>query len=193
MMMHHHTKCAWLQKVQLFRIYCLDKHSLIFWTLTVPLTLNAVIQFLHKDTPANNDLLSNQVWLQKDQQFTKYSRIVIFWSYETLLWHWPSKYTNQSLHKTLPLMMMHHHTKPGYKNVWWFRRYCLDKHSLTFWTFTVTLTLNTAIQFSHTTPRLVTTYHQTKTGCKKISIAEDTVETVNFWLHKPILWPWPRS
>ena len=37
----------------------------------------------------------------------------------------------------------------------WFRIYSLNKHSLTFWTFAVTLTLNTAIQFSHKRLQLI--------------------------------------
>ena len=41
--------------------------------------------------------------------------------------------------------MMHHYTE-----VQQFSKYHLDKHSLTFWTFAVTLSLNTAIQFYHT-------------------------------------------
>ena len=53
-----------------------------------------------------------------------------------------------------------------------FRRYPQDKHSLTFWTLAVTLTLNTGIQFSHKTLWLTMMYHQTKLGCQRISSSE---------------------
>ena len=48
------------------------------------------------------------------------------------------------------------------KNVQRFRRYHPDKQSLTFRNFTVTLTVNTVIQFFHSTLRLLMLYYQTK-------------------------------
>ena len=57
-----------------------------------------------------------------------------------------------------------------------FRRYCLAKHSLTFWTFAVTLTLNTAIQFSHKILRHLMMSHQDKFACKRINSSDDRVE-----------------
>ena len=57
-----------------------------FWTFTVTLTLNAVILLkkinFYSDALAYDDLPSNQVWLQKDQQCRDYSRfchILIIW------------------------------------------------------------------------------------------------------------------
>ena len=47
-------------------------------------------------------------------------------------------------------------------------------------TLILTLTLNTAIQSSHKTFWLIMMYHQAKSGCKRISSSEDTVETVIF-------------
>ena len=38
------------------------------------LTLNAVIHFFPQDTLAYNAVLPNQVWLQMDQQFGRYTR-----------------------------------------------------------------------------------------------------------------------
>ena len=72
----------------------------------------------------------------------------------------------------------------------WFRKYNLDKHSLTYWTFAVTLTLNVVIQFFHRTLQLLMLYYQTKRGCKWASSLEDIVEIVIHWLYKPMLWPW---
>ena len=73
-----------------------------------------------------------------------------------------------------------------------FGRYRQDKHSITIWTFAVTLTLNTAIQYSHQTFWLKMMYHQTKFGWKGISSSEDTVETQILVKCKPSLWPWSQ-
>ena len=61
-----------------------------------------------------------------------------------------------------------------------FRRQHLDKQSLTFRNFAVTLTLNTIIQFLHKTLWLMIMYHQNKFYSKRISNSEDAVETVTF-------------
>ena len=70
------------------------------------------------------------------------------------------KIVNQFFHKAHWLMIIHHNTKfekkkglTGSGNTAWTqldtqRKYHQDKHSLTFWTFVVTLTLNAAIPFS---------------------------------------------
>ena len=50
-----------------------------------------------------------------------------------------------------------------------FRGSCLDKHSMKFWTFHVTLTLNTSKQPFHKRIQFMTMYHQTKSDCKKIN------------------------
>ena len=104
---------------------------------------------------------------------------------------------------TLWLMMLHHHTKFGYKmfcdsedlqNVLWFRRYHLNRYSPTFWTFAVTLTLDTVTQFLQRTLRLMMLYYQTTFGCKQTSSLEDIVEAVIFLLYRSALWPsWWRQ
>ena len=70
----------------------------------------------------------------------------------------------------------HHAYQIWLQKITWFRRYRPDKHSLTVWTFAVTLTLNTALQFYHMTLRLLVMWHITKSGCKRISSSEDTLE-----------------
>ena len=72
------TKCS------VFREYCLDKHSLTFWTFAVTLTLNTVNPIFPQDTLAYDAVPSNQVWLQTDQQFIRYSKN----SHKPLLWPW---------------------------------------------------------------------------------------------------------
>ena len=67
---------------------------------------------------------------------------------------------------------------------------CPNKYSLTFWTFTVTLTLNAVIPFFHRTLWLMMLYYQTKFVCKWTSGLEDTLEIIIFWLYKPSVWPW---
>ena len=61
------------------------------------------------------------------------------------------------------------------QNVLCFRRYCPDKYSLTFWTFSVTLTLNAVIPFSHRTLRLMMLYKQTKCDCKRTRSLQDRI------------------
>ena len=39
--------------------------------------------------------------------------------------------------------------------------------------------------------RLMTVYHQTMSGCKRICSSEDIVETIIFWFYESSLWPWP--
>ena len=58
-----------VQKIQQFRWYHLGKHQMKFWTFVVNLTLNTAIRCFHK-----TDVPPDEVWLQKDQQFKKYSR-----------------------------------------------------------------------------------------------------------------------
>ena len=53
------------------RKYYPDKYSATFWAFAVTLTLSAVIP---QDTPVCDAVLSNQVWLQTDQQFRRYNR-----------------------------------------------------------------------------------------------------------------------
>ena len=54
------------------------------------LTLNAAIPFLSLDTPAYDAVLSNQVWLQTDQQLRRYSKNgnIFFILYKPSLWPW---------------------------------------------------------------------------------------------------------
>ena len=63
-------------------------HSLTFWPFTVTLTLNAVIQFFSQNTLAYDDVLSDQVWLPRNQQFRRYGRkshILIKWALAVIL------------------------------------------------------------------------------------------------------------
>ena len=107
------------------------------------------------------------------------------------------KIVNQFFCMTHCLMIIHHHTK--FDQMWLSssgdnertqsdtqRKYHPDKHSLTFWTFTVTLTLHAVIPIF----QLMMLYYQTKFGCKLTSSLEDTTETVIFLLYKPSLQPW---
>ena len=99
------------------------------------------------------------------------------------------------------LMIIHHYTKFGKKwlsssgDTEWTpsntkRKYHQDKHSLTFWTFAVTLALNAIIKFFSRTLWLMMLYYQTKFSCKQTSSLEDIVKIVILWSYKPLLWPW---
>ena len=59
-----------------------------FWTFTVTLTLKTKIYFFTQNTLTYNDVPPNSIWLQKDQQFSRYSRNSHIWSYEPSLWPW---------------------------------------------------------------------------------------------------------
>ena len=69
-------------------------------------------------------------------------------------------------------------TAPPYKawlqKVKSLRRYCPEKHSVMFRTFTVTL--STAKQSFHNTHWLMVMHHHTKFGYKRSSSSEDTVQ-----------------
>ena len=65
----------------------------------------------------------------------------------------------------------------------WYRINYIDKYSIKFWTITVTL--NTAIQSFQKTLQLMMMHNQTKFGCKRIGSSEDIAETTRFWLHEP--------
>ena len=56
-----------------FRRYCPDKHSLTFWTCC-DLDLQPSNPIFQQDTLAYDAVLSNQVWLQTDQQFINHNR-----------------------------------------------------------------------------------------------------------------------
>ena len=109
MMMCHQTMFSCKRISSSEDIFILESHILILWSFTVTLTLktaiqsfwktiwlmtfwnfavtlNTAIQFLSQDTPVYDNVPFNHVWLQKDQQFRRYIR-VIFWSYDSSLWH----------------------------------------------------------------------------------------------------------
>ena len=70
------------------------------------------------------------------------------------------------------------------QNVLWFRKYHLDKHSPTFWTFTVTLILTETIQSFHKTIQRMMMCHQTKFSCKRISSPENISHNFDYmFLH----------
>ena len=144
------------------------------------LTLNASPIF-PLNTPAYNAVLSNQVWLQTNQQFGKYnknSHILI----KDLVVTFTLNTVNQFFCTTLWLMMLHNHTRFGNKIFCGSEDIFQTKHSLTFWTFTLTLTSNAVIPFFHWTLQLMMLYYQTKFGCKGTSSLENVVEIVIFFI-----------
>ena len=110
----------------------------------------------------------------------KKRHILILWA---LAVTWPCKWHKHSFSfcMTLWLIILHHHSN-FFFFFKWFRKYHLDKHSLTFWTFAVTLALNAVISFFHKTLRLMMLYYLTNFGCKPTSSLEDTTVKVIFWL-----------
>ena len=62
--------------------------------LLCDLDLNTVIYFFSQKTPANDAVLSNQVWLQMDQQFRRYSKNSHILIYKPSQWPWKNKKNN---------------------------------------------------------------------------------------------------
>ena len=77
---------VWPQKVQQFRRYRPHKHWLQFWTFVVTVTLNTTIQYCRWTLWLFiiYQVSSNQVWLQKNEYFKRYSRsshiLITLWS-----------------------------------------------------------------------------------------------------------------
>ena len=101
-MMHHHTKFG-------SKRLCNSENTI--WTFTDVLEFCCDLDLEHNNpvtkynTLACDNVLSNQVWQQKDQQFKRYS----------------------SLHDTLTHNDASHY-QIWKQNLWWFRRYHPDKH-----------------------------------------------------------------
>ena len=151
-MLHQNTKfgdksfCRWEDMV-LTKIQWNSKPLL--WPWPWAQHSNAVFS---QDNPAYDNVPSNQSSVAKRSVVQIYSR--------------KSYFGNMSLHSDLnledskaiffPFFFFLHdtlvHDGASPYQVWWetiqlFRRSCPDKHSLTFWSFPVTLTLNTASFF----------------------------------------------
>ena len=145
-----------------------NKHSLTFWSFTVTLTLNTAIQFYSHDTPICENIPSNHDWLQKNQQFRRYSRNIQIIS--ALAVALPLRQQTIFFHMTLWLMIIHHHTQFGYKrmNSWMEisrRQTFADISNLCFG-----LGLEHSNRVFHRTLQLTMMYHQHKFGCKQIKI-----------------------
>ena len=116
---------------------------------------------------------------------------------ETVIFDHMSPHCDPALEDSKPIflhdlwpMMIHHHTKFGYKrfsswgdiiqkNIHW--------NSDPFLWPWLWPQQSDAIFFT----RLIMVCHQTKFGSKRISSSEDIIETVIFWSYEPLLWPWP--
>ena len=112
-----------------------------------------------QDTLAYDAALSYQVWLQTDQQFRRYSSNSLY-GYIS-----PCCDLDVRLRDSKPIFLHDTLTRDAalpyqvwYQNGLRFRGYHPGKHSLTFWTFAVTLTLNTVIPFFHRTLCLMMLY-----------------------------------
>ena len=80
----------------------------------------------------------------------------------------------------LVILIAHHHTLFGGKDINDTENNRTGKDSRKFWTFSVTLIYDTLIQFLHKTPQLAIMYHPLKFNCKKISSSVDMVEIIIF-------------
>ena len=162
---------VWLPRDNWYKRYEIHKDSINFWTSTEILTLKTTISLQH---PAYDEVPSNKIWLQKDQQFSRYGRNSHTWSYEPSLWPWTWRQQTNLLAR---------HSGP-----WW----CINiprlvkessavEEILSKWTFTGILNLscdldhdhNRAIQSFHKTIHLMMMCHHTKFICKRISHSDN--------------------
>ena len=176
---------VWYQTDLQFRRYLPHKHPLIFWTFAVTLTMNLVMQFLNRTLQLMMLYYKTKFGSKWTSSLEDAVETVIFCSYKPLLWPWQWRQQPKFLHTLAHDAALSYPV--WYQNDLWFRRYHPHKHSLTFWTFAVTSTLNAVTQFLHSTFWLMMLYYRTKFCCKWTSSWEDIVEIVIFWLYKPSL------
>ena len=142
------------------------------------LDLNSNLIF-SQDNPTNDDVLSNQVWLQMNQHFGKYSRKSHF--------DYMSFYCDFDFEGSKSIFSLETlaHDDASTCQVWLKKKFSCSENIV--WTFIDTLKfccdldLEHSIPFFHKTLRLMIMYHTTKCGCKRISRSEDTVKTVIFF------------
>ena len=132
------TKCSVIQKISSGRTIT------DIFNLCCDLQLERSNPIFQQDTLAWDDVPSDQVWLPRNQQFRKYGRkshILILWALAVTLTLKIATTTTTNIRMTLA----HDAASPyqiWWQNVLWFRKFHPDKHSLTFRTYAVTLTLN---------------------------------------------------
>ena len=108
--------------------------------------------------------------------------IVMFWFHKPSLWPWHWRQFSAWHSGTWCCITIH---QVWHQNDLQFIRYHPDKHSLTFWTFAVTLILNAVIQFLNRTLQLIMLYYRCNFGCKQTNSLEDRVEIVIFGYISP--------
>ena len=136
----------------------------------------------------SDDVSPDQIWLLRNRQFRKCStksHVLIIWAIAVTFTLKIA--TTKCLHNSGSWCCI---TIPNLVTKCSMIQKISSAHSLTFWTFIVTLTLKTVIPLFHRTILLMMLYYQTKFGCKPTSSLEATTEIVIVWLYKPSLWPW---
>ena len=140
--MHYHTKFGtkrFSESEDMIRTNIHWHFEILLWPC--PWTQQSTFSI---NTLAYDNVLSDQVWWQKDQQFKRCSRnhhILIIWALAVTL---ALKIANQSFCMTLWLIMMYHSTRFGNKMFG-----TPSGQTLTFWPFAVTLTLNAVIKLAY--------------------------------------------
>ena len=169
-----------------------------FWIFAVTLTLKALLQFYSKDTLAYDDVSSDQFWLPKNQQFKNYSwknHILIMRALAVTL---TLKIANKSFCITLGLMMLRHCTKLGTKKK---KNSSVVQKTSSGQTFSDILNLRCDLDLEHSNPifqKDTPAYYAVQSNQVWLQTEQyfrryrgkSLLETVIFWLHKPLLWPW---
>ena len=106
--------------------------------------LECIIPFFHRTLRLMMLYYQTKFGCKPTSSLENTTEIVIVWIYKPSLWpwHWTQKTNFSAWHSGL-------WNQVWQQNVLWFIRYWPDKHSLTFYTFAVTLTLKAVIPFFH--------------------------------------------
>ena len=105
MLATHSIKCSVVQKISSGQTFT------NILNLCCDLDLECSNPIFPQDTTASNVVLSNQVWLQTDQKFRRYSRNSHILVISALAVTLTLKTVNQFFCMTLWLMILHNHTK----------------------------------------------------------------------------------
>ena len=103
------TKCSVVQKIWSRQTFTI----ILNLRCDLDLERRNTFFFFSQDTPAYDAVLTNQVWLQIDQHFRRYSKnshILITYALAVTL---TLKIVNQFFYRMLSLMIIHQHTKFG--------------------------------------------------------------------------------
>ena len=132
-----------LQRHQCYKMYYrTDKPLMKILIITVTFAVKTTIQSFHETLWLIIQYHQTKCWCKRISSSKDKIEMVISGSYKPLLWSWPQRWQSNNFAWHW-LMNMHYHTMFGY------RRFSGSHVHIKMWTFVVTLTLSTAMQYLH--------------------------------------------